>query len=87
MNPFFIVGPTATGKSEIAAEIAVDFHGIRFQLTTRNPKRRPDYMAILLVRGPFRSFEGEWRLVHRHANRLEERYEPSRVLKEPHEQD
>jgi ketosteroid isomerase-like protein len=30
--------------------------------------------------------EGEWRLVHRHANRLEERYEPSRVLKERQEQ-
>ena len=26
-------------------------------------------------------FEDEWRLVHRHANRLEERYEPTRVLK------
>jgi SnoaL-like domain len=26
-------------------------------------------------------FEDEWRLVHRHANRLEERYEPARVLK------
>src|SRR5215468_4223379 len=30
--------------------------------------------------------DNEWRLVHRHANRLEERYEPARVLKERQEQ-
>ena len=46
----------------VAAEINVDFHGLRFQLTTRNPKRRPEFMAIVLERGPFRKFEGEWRL-------------------------
>ena len=27
-----------------------------------NPKRRPEYMAIHLEHGPFRRFEGEWRL-------------------------
>ncbi|MBO0741650.1 MAG: nuclear transport factor 2 family protein [Hyphomicrobiaceae bacterium] len=32
-------------------------------------------------------FEGEWRLVHRHANRLEKRYEPSPGLKKLQEQD
>jgi ribosome-associated toxin RatA of RatAB toxin-antitoxin module len=46
----------------VAAEINVDFHGLRFQLTTRNPKRRPEFMAIVLERGPFRKFEGEWHL-------------------------
>jgi len=46
----------------VAAEITVDFHGVRFQLTTRNPKRRPEFMAIVLERGPFRKFEGEWHL-------------------------
>jgi ketosteroid isomerase-like protein len=30
-------------------------------------------------------FDGEWCLVHRHANRLEERYEPARVLSERQE--
>src|SRR5215468_11378528 len=30
--------------------------------------------------------DNEWRLVHRHANRLEERYEPAPVLKERQEQ-
>ena len=49
-------------ESVVSAEIAVNFHGVRFRLTTRNPKRRPEYMAILLERGPFRRFEGEWRL-------------------------
>ena len=49
-------------ETNVAAEITVDFHGVRFALTTRNPKRRPDYMAIVLERGPFRRFEGEWRL-------------------------
>jgi len=49
-------------EDNVAAEIKVDFHGVRFALTTRNPKRRPDYMAIILERGPFRRFEGEWRL-------------------------
>ena len=29
----------------------------------------------------FRVEDGEWRLVHRHANRLEEQYEPSSRLK------
>ena len=29
----------------------------------------------------FRLEQGEWRLVHRHANRLEDRYEPSSRLK------
>jgi ketosteroid isomerase-like protein len=29
----------------------------------------------------FRREDGEWRLVHRHANRLEEQYEPSTHIK------
>jgi hypothetical protein len=27
--------------------------------------------------------EGDWRLVHRHANRLEDQYEPSTRIKQP----
>jgi ribosome-associated toxin RatA of RatAB toxin-antitoxin module len=46
----------------VAARITVDYHGLRFDLTTRNPKRRPHWMAIRLERGPFRRFEGEWHL-------------------------
>ena len=46
----------------VSAEIEVDYHGVRFSLVTRNPKRRPDWLAIRLERGPFRRFEGDWRL-------------------------
>ncbi len=46
----------------VVADIVVDYHGVRFRFTTRNPKRRPEWMAIGLERGPFRRFEGEWQL-------------------------
>ena len=52
----------ARDDSVVAAEIAVNYHGARFTFATRNPKRRPEWMAITLVRGPFRRFEGEWNL-------------------------
>jgi ribosome-associated toxin RatA of RatAB toxin-antitoxin module len=46
----------------VAAAITVDYHGVKFHFTTRNPKRRPDWLAIRLESGPFRRFEGEWHL-------------------------
>lgn len=46
----------------VVAQITIDYHGVYFSLTTRNPKRRPHWMAIHLEQGPFRRFEGEWRL-------------------------
>lgn len=46
----------------VAAEIRVDYHGARFTLATRNPKRRPTFLAVRMERGPFRRFEGEWHL-------------------------
>jgi len=48
--------------SVVIANLSVDFHGLRMAFTTRNPKRRPETMAIILERGPFRRFEGDWRL-------------------------
>jgi ribosome-associated toxin RatA of RatAB toxin-antitoxin module len=48
--------------SVVVADIVVDYHGLRFTFTTRNPKRRPEWMAITLERGPFRRLDGEWRL-------------------------
>jgi len=36
--------------------------GAKFEFTTRNPKRRPEYMAIGLEEGPFQRFEGTWNL-------------------------
>ena len=46
----------------VAARIAVNYRGLKFDLTTRNPKERPRWMAIHLAQGPFRRFEGEWRV-------------------------
>jgi ribosome-associated toxin RatA of RatAB toxin-antitoxin module len=46
----------------VVARITVNYHGVDFSFTTRNAKRRPHWMAIHLEQGPFRSFEGEWRL-------------------------
>ena len=52
----------ARDESVVEAEITVDYRGARFSFVTRNPKRRPEWMAIRMERGPFRSFEGEWHL-------------------------
>ena len=52
----------ARDDSVVAAEIAVNWHGVRFSFTTRNPKRRPTWLGVMLERGPFRRFEGEWNL-------------------------
>jgi ribosome-associated toxin RatA of RatAB toxin-antitoxin module len=52
----------ARDESVVVARIAVDYRGARFAFTTRNPKRRPHWMAIGLEEGPFERFEGEWRL-------------------------
>jgi ribosome-associated toxin RatA of RatAB toxin-antitoxin module len=47
----------------VAATINVDYRGVRFSFSTRNPKRRPEWLQVQLVSGPFRRFEGEWQLV------------------------
>jgi ribosome-associated toxin RatA of RatAB toxin-antitoxin module len=46
----------------VSADLTVSWLGLDFEMRTRNPKQRPEYMAIHLERGPFRRFEGEWRL-------------------------
>src|SRR6266496_688166 len=53
----------ARDDSVVSARLTINYHGLRFDLTTRNPKRRPHWMAVHLERGPFRRFEGEWRVV------------------------
>ncbi len=57
-------GATVTERSDdiVAADIRVDWHGVRFDFATRNLKRRPQWMGVRLARGPFREFEGEWQL-------------------------
>lgn len=46
----------------VAATIGIDWHGVRFDITTRNRKRRPEWLEFNLDRGPFRHFRGEWQL-------------------------
>jgi ribosome-associated toxin RatA of RatAB toxin-antitoxin module len=46
----------------VAATLGVDWHGVRLDFTTRNRKRRPEWLKLALVRGPFRHFRGEWQL-------------------------
>ncbi len=68
-------GATIIARDEtvVVARIAVNYHGIAFSFTTRNPKQRPHWMAIHLEEGPFRHFEGEWRLreLAAHACKIE----------------
>ena len=58
-------GATILARDEhtVSARIAIDYHGVRLDFATRNSKRRPEFMAIRLERGPFRHFEGQWQLV------------------------
>ncbi len=46
----------------VVARIGIDYHGVRFSLVTRNPKHRPEWMAIDLEQGPFSRFHGNWRV-------------------------
>jgi ribosome-associated toxin RatA of RatAB toxin-antitoxin module len=50
----------ARDESVVIANVRVNYHGLRLDFTTRNPKRRPEAMAITLQQGPFRRFEGNW---------------------------
>jgi ribosome-associated toxin RatA of RatAB toxin-antitoxin module len=49
-------------EAMVSADLRVKWGGMNFEMRTRNPKSRPEYMAIHLEHGPFRRFEGEWRL-------------------------
>lgn len=57
-------GATILERSDevVRAELRVRVAGLAFSMRTCNPKRRPEWMAIHLEQGPFRHFEGEWRL-------------------------
>lgn len=65
--PLFLpwcAGATILARDEamVSAELRVRLAGTQFEMRTRNPKRRPEWMAIHLDSGPFRRFEGEWQL-------------------------
>lgn len=57
-------GATIIERSDavVSADIRVAWRGLHFEIRTRNPKRRPEHMAIHLERGPFSRFEGLWTL-------------------------
>ena len=50
-------------ENVVAARLTVNYRGLHFDLTTRNPKRRPHWLSVQLEKGPFRRFEGDWRLI------------------------
>lgn len=63
--PQFIPGCTRAEILErtdeiVAARLTLRFAGVPIQLVTRNPKRRPDWLKLRMVEGPFRRFDGEW---------------------------
>ncbi len=65
--PQFIPGCTRAEILErtdeiVAARLTMRFAGVPIQLVTRNPKRRPDWLQLRMVEGPFRRFDGEWNL-------------------------
>jgi ribosome-associated toxin RatA of RatAB toxin-antitoxin module len=47
----------------VAATVEVGFKGVHVRVTTRNDKRRPEWMAIHMQDGSFRHFVGEWKLL------------------------
>ena len=47
----------------VAAMVEVGFRELNVRVTTRNEKRRPEWMAIRMQDGSFRHFVGEWRLL------------------------
>ena len=46
----------------VAARMEFSYLGVRFGFQTRNPKRRPEWLRVRLVEGPFKLFQGAWAL-------------------------
>lgn len=46
----------------VGAVLTMTVAGIPIAVETRNPKRRPEWLALRMVRGPLARFDGEWRL-------------------------
>jgi ribosome-associated toxin RatA of RatAB toxin-antitoxin module len=65
--PMFLpwcVGARIIERSDdwVAARIEFSYLQVRFGFETRNPKRRPDWLQVRLVEGPFRHFQADWQL-------------------------
>jgi ribosome-associated toxin RatA of RatAB toxin-antitoxin module len=52
----------ARDNTMVSADLQVRYRGLSFDMRTRNPKQRPEWMTIHLEHGPFRRFDGQWRL-------------------------
>ncbi len=46
----------------VAARLDFSFLRFAFGFQTRNAKRRPEWLQVRLVEGPFRQFQGDWTL-------------------------
>jgi ribosome-associated toxin RatA of RatAB toxin-antitoxin module len=57
-------GVTILERSEdwVAARLEFSYLRLRFGFQTRNPKRRPEWLRVHLVEGPFKQFQGGWAL-------------------------
>ena len=47
----------------VAARLEFTYLSLRFTMRTRNPKRRPEWLQVRMVEGPFKQFHGDWHLV------------------------
>jgi ribosome-associated toxin RatA of RatAB toxin-antitoxin module len=58
------IGATILERSDdwVAARIEFSYLRVRFGFQTRNPKRRPEWLSVRLVEGPFRHFQADWHL-------------------------
>jgi len=45
----------------VAGKVDFSFLALRFSFVTRNAKRRPEWLRVRVVDGPFRRFDGDWR--------------------------
>jgi ribosome-associated toxin RatA of RatAB toxin-antitoxin module len=57
-------GVTILERSDewVAARLDFCYLRLRFGFATRNPKRRPEWLRVRLVEGPFKTFQGGWAL-------------------------
>jgi len=58
-------GATILERSDdwVAARLEFSYLRLRFACATRNAKRRPIWMHVCLVDGPFKDFQGTWTLL------------------------
>jgi ribosome-associated toxin RatA of RatAB toxin-antitoxin module len=47
----------------VEARLEFSYLSLRFAMRTRNPKRRPEWLQVRMVEGPFKQFHADWHLV------------------------